>query len=492
MANISALNVINEGLPKINSTNSFSSMDVKGNSVDFLLDLIQSLDGYDELKKNIVDLLTKKLPEIESDIKKHLKVELKEYVSCGINPLVPAWFRSTGAGVNIKLSDIDFFEITKIDPKSPYGFLIYSDYQSGLNSTDFNTFLYSNIEQNKSDFTPNGGTSSPWGSSTIGSDVIDLKFSPVGTPDIGNNVIKVTTNSNFDNKTLIEFNNSFIDSISFFGSPNYFDGTKILNSIIDNLFGTMSSQLGKTIKQLKKEAEINKVLECILNSDENDVIDDNYFTFNNAQLADMEVNVNNRKNGIKILKTCGDMVANIPISLLVDTHNSFTAATSNQNSTISVDEAKVQSISESIDKLAIAQALKAAIVDLSTAAFNFIIDLVKQFTISIINIILTPRLMTLFAVNYKILYGSLSTYDGPIDFMKKNKNLIISISKLILEQIVKMLLILALKRIAKKLAKKYSEDTVEQNKNYIVQIGSLLGVSPKIIKEIQNLDYTDA
>ena len=78
MANISALNVINEGLPKINSTNSFSSMDVKGNSVDFLLDLIQSLDGYDELKKNIVDLLTKKLPEIESDIKKHLKVELKE------------------------------------------------------------------------------------------------------------------------------------------------------------------------------------------------------------------------------------------------------------------------------------------------------------------------------------------------------------------------------------------------------------------------------
>ena len=100
--------------------------------------------------------------------------------------------------------------------------------------------------------------------------------------------------------------------------------------------------------------------------------------------------------------------------------------------------------------------------------------------------------MTLFAVNYKILYGSLSTYDGPIDFMKKNKNLIISISKLILEQIVKMLLILALKRIAKKLAKKYSEDTVEQNKNYIVQISSLLGVSPKIIKEIQNLDYTDA
>ena len=37
-------------------------------------------------------------------------------------------------------------------------FLIYDDSQSGASSTDFNTVLYSNIEQNKDDFTVNGGT----------------------------------------------------------------------------------------------------------------------------------------------------------------------------------------------------------------------------------------------------------------------------------------------------------------------------------------------
>ena len=73
--------------------------------------------------------------------------------------------------------------------------------------------------------------------------------------------------------------------------------------------------------------------------------------------------------------------------------------------------------------------------------------------------------------------------------MKKNKQLIIGISKIILEQITKMLLKLALKYIAKKLAKKYSQDKIEQGKNYVAQILSLIGVSPEIIRQIQNLNY---
>jgi hypothetical protein len=83
-------------------------------------------------------------------------------------------------------------------------------------------------------------------------------------------------------------------------------------------------------------------------------------------------------------------------------------------------------------------------------------------------------------------------YDGPIDFIKKNKNLIISISKVILEIVIKMLLTLALKYISKKLAKKFSDDAIEQNKNYITQIRSLVGVSPDIIKQIQDLNYIGA
>ena len=499
MGNIAALNAITEGLPKFKTTNSFSSMNNSGNSTDFLLDLIKSLIGYEELKENVIDVLTRKLPEIESDIKKNLKLQLKEYTSCGVNPSIPAWLRSTGAGVNLKLSDIDFFQITKTDPKSSFGFLIYNDYQSGLNSTDFNTFLYSNIEQNKSNFTPNGGTASPWGSSTMGTNIIDVKFSPVGTPTTSilgattnNNIVKITTNSNFDNKTLAEFNESFVDSIYLFGDPNNYDGTKILNTIIDNLFGTMSVEIGKTPRQLKKEAEINEVLNCIINSDENDVIDDNYFKFDNQQLNKIETEVNNRKLGIKVLETCGDLIANIPISELVNSNNLFTAATANQIGVLSQGEAQVQAISKAIDNISAAQASNASAIDIPTVKYNFILDLIKNMAQSIINIILSPRLVTLFAVNFKILYGQASMYDGPIDFMKKNKNLIIGISKVILEIVIKMLITLALKYISKKIAKKFEGDEIEKNKNYVIQILSLVGVSPEIIKQIQGLNYIGA
>lgn len=490
MGNIAALNVITEGLPKFKPTNSFSSMNNSTNSTDFLLDLVQSLAGYDELKSNIVDIFSRKLPEIESEIKKTLKEILKAYVSCGVNPSVPTWLKSTGPGVTLKLSDIDFFEITKLDPKSPFGFLFYDDTQSGLNSTDFNTFLYANIEQNKGDFTPDGGTSSAWGLSTSNSNILDLKFSPVSTTK--NNIVKINTNSDYDNKTLTEFNNDFIDSISLFGNQNNVDGSKILNGIIDNLFGTVAKTINKTKKQLKKEAEINECLECILNSDENDVIDDNYFTFDNAQLTKIEIQVSNRKNGIRILETCGDLPADIPMATLMDVNMSLSASTIVTTGTTSLEESKSKAMGDAIDKLADAQASNANTINIPTVKLNFILELIKTFMKAIINIILSPKLMVLFAVNFKIMYGQLSEYENGIDFMKKNKNLITSIAKTVLEQNIKMLLTLALKHISIKLSKKYSDDTIEQSKNYISQVLTLVGVPTEIIRQIQGLDYVGA
>ena len=66
MGNVAALNVITEGLPKFKPLDSFSSINNSTNATDFLMDLIQSLIGYEDLKSNIVDMLTRKLPEIET------------------------------------------------------------------------------------------------------------------------------------------------------------------------------------------------------------------------------------------------------------------------------------------------------------------------------------------------------------------------------------------------------------------------------------------
>jgi hypothetical protein len=372
----------------------------------------------------------------------------------------------------------------KTDPNSDFGFLIFEDVLSGLNSTDFNTFLYSNIDLNKDVYTPNGGSPSPWGLSTTGTDIIDIRFSPVGTTI--NNVVKINTNVNYDNKSLTDFNNDFIDSITLFGSPNNINGSKILNGIIDNLFGTVSSNIGKTKKQLKKEAEINEVLECILNSDENDVIDDSYFEFDNAQLTRIDVEVNNKRNGIRILETCGNLPTEVPIDVLMDANKGLTASTITTGTT-SPQEERVKAMTKAIDSIADAQSSGASTIDVPTVKLNFLLDLIKNFMKSIINIIISPKLMTLFSLNFKILYGATSEYDGPIDFMKKNKNLITSIAKTVLEPIITMLISMVLKRLTAMIAKKLSGDKIEQAKNYVAQLLSMLGVPQEIIRQIQGL-----
>lgn len=485
MANISSLNVLTETLPKLKKTNSFSSINNSGNGTDFLIDLVRSLIGYNDLKRNIVDVITRKLPQIELEIKKSLKKDLKDLISCGINPGIPVWFRSNGSGVTIKLSDLDFFDITKLDPKSPAGFLIYGDEQSGVNSTDFNTFLYSNIESNRDSYTSNSGAYNAWGNSTLGEDIIDIRFSPVGTTE--NNIVNFKTNPNFDNKSLAELNNKFIDSINLFGSPNSINSGRILSAIIDNIFGTVSINIGKTKKQLKKEAEINEVLKCILNADESDVIDDSFFSFSNEQISLIEEQVKNKAKGIGILETCGTLPTTIPLELLLEVNEDIINSDDIDPSTISPQEAEVNAIDNAIDKISDAQTTDSPSVDIPTIKVNFLLDLIKRFMQSIINIILSPKLITVYTINHQLVYGQGTTFDGPIDFMKKNKTLITNISKVVLEVIIRMLLGLALKYIARKVSEKIAGDNIEKAKNYVAQILSLLGISPDIIRQIQGL-----
>ena len=483
MGKIATLNVLTETLPKLRVTNSFSSINNSGNATDFLIDLVRSLIGYGELRRNIVDIITRKLPQIELEIKNSLKSDLKNLISCNINPTIPTWFRSGGPGININLSNLDFFDITKINPNSPTGSLFYSDTQTNLFSTDFNTFLYSNIELNRASYTTNGGQYSTWGSSTFGEDILDVRFSPIGLNE--NNVVNFKCNQNFDNKTLNEFNNHLIDSINLFGSPNTINSSKVFSSIIENMFGTVSFNLGKSKEQIKKEVEIEEVLKSILNNDD-DVIDDSFFTFTNEQISFINETVKNKSKGVNILETCGKLSESIPLEVLIDINNNISNSI-NQSNNLSAEENEVNAVNNAIDTIANIQANSVLDVDKPTIRVNFLLDLVKRLVQSIINIILSPKLITIYAVNHQLVYGQGTTFNGAIDFMRKNKTLIKNISKSVLEFILRMLTALALKYITQKVSQKIVGDNIERNKNYVAQILSLLGIPSENVRQIREL-----
>ena len=140
---IAALNAL---LPKKKKNDSLDSVNNERNIMKFLADILVVLGELQALKTIAVDVITFQIPRLEQEIKEGLKTTLKESCGCDINPSIPSFFKSTGAGIKINVKDLDFFDIMKIDPNSVDGGLIYTDVNTGVNSKDFNTYLNFTIQ----------------------------------------------------------------------------------------------------------------------------------------------------------------------------------------------------------------------------------------------------------------------------------------------------------------------------------------------------------
>lgn len=475
---LAAINTLSS-LPKFGKSSSFSSINNSTNSTDFLIDLLSALAGGKAIKDYVVDTITHKLPDIEQKVKDGLKSELKKLVSCDINPGIPTWFQHGGAGIELKVTDIDFYDLMKTDPQSTEGSFMYTDVTSGVNSTDFNTYLYSTIQAGLS--VP--GTATNWKIPSSGVDILQTTFTPNGT--INNNVVKYTTSPGYANKKLSDFNNDYIDSLSLFGNPhtpNSPDSSKMVTLIIEDLFGSISSSPGvnKSKKQIQKELEIQEVLTCILESEDSNITD-NFFTFDNPTLARIDRESNNRRNGIRELETCG----NLQVQLTTDSVSAATATI--VTATTKADE--TTAVTTALDDLAQTQAgFSPNNTDKITIESNFFIEIIKKFQRIIMTSILTPEFVTVFAINQQIVYGNNAvTYDGPIEFMKKNRVLVKSIGDVVKEIILGLLLALALKLLTDKLKEKAIGDQIEKGKSYVSRLLSYTGVPPSVIAQIRGI-----
>lgn len=471
--NIAAARTLTENMPKLKLNYSFPSINNKKQTITFLTDLIKSLIGFSALIKSVVDFLTNSLDKIETEIKTTLKFEIKSIVSCGIDPSIPAFLKSTGSGIIIEVKKIDFFDIFKEDPTSIGGKLLYNDVTSPLsNSSDFNTFLYNAIQ--------NPGIAQTW------KGILTITFNDIlaGQP---NNTFTIKATTAYNSKKLTDLNNDFIDTLSLFKFPTIASPTTptlnpnvIINKIIDIIYGTVSSYLNKTLKQLEREDKVNKIVEKIINADNGDDLSDSYFTFDNNEIAEIERNAEDRQKGIKRLNTEEEINTSIQQSTLVNLNNNInTASTTQQKKDVLYDglntmaDENTVNLTNPVDKVSV--------------KLDFIQNIIDALTKSIVNVVLSPKVIMLYLINYKIVYGPAATYDDPSDFIKQNKNLIKKIVKKITGEITKVLIQIALIEIAKLVAKQQEKKQIEKNKNKIAQILSLLGTSQEAIRVIKGL-----
>ena len=124
--------------------------------------------------------------------------------------------------------------------------------------------------------------------------------------------------------------------------------------------------------------------------------------------------------------------------------------------------------------------------DVSPAQLNFIQQIISNLVKAIVNMILSPKVALVFILNYKIVYGPTATFTDAIDFIKKNKNLMNNIMKTIAEELIKILLGVALKEIAVLVEQAIAKKEKEKATLNLTQLETLIGIPTSIIDNLLN------
>ena len=80
----------------------------KNNVMEFITNLAMAITSFEDLKKSLTDIIANQLPKTESVIKNELKKQLKEHVSCSVDPSLPSWLITDGINLNVGKIDFDF------------------------------------------------------------------------------------------------------------------------------------------------------------------------------------------------------------------------------------------------------------------------------------------------------------------------------------------------------------------------------------------------
>ena len=394
---------------------------------------------------------------LERVVKQALMVELKNIVSCGVNPSLPTWIKSTGAGIVIPVNKIDLLDILRTNPNSVGGQFIYSDTSIPLSSTDFNTFLYAVIQ--------NDGTTETWRG------IFDITFNSIGIGGNPNNTLTIKAHPSYDSKTLTDLNNDFVNSLTLFKTEN------ILNQVMDIIYGTVSSTIGKSLKQLEKEDQIYTVVEKMVNNVNTNQLNDSQFTFTNAETLAHQQTASARKSGLAVITTSASVTSSVPASTLTNFNADFALATSSSQ--------KRSTLGAHLDIMANASVANITNpIDVATGKSNFIKQIILSLVKSFVNVILSPKVIFIFLINYLIVYGPTATYDDPIDFIKKNKRLMNAIIIAISEAIVKVLLGIALKEIGTLVAQAIAKKEQEKGALTLAQLESLIGIPSNLVNNL--------
>lgn len=441
---INAIKSLNEAFRKIKSGNSFPSLNSKNDGLAFLLDILKTLVGFEQIKNETINFLTFNVLPIEVTIKTLLKELLKKTFSCSNDAVLPDFLFTDGILIPVK--QIDFFDLFKIDPTSDVGTMLYGSQQE-----DLNHFLYTVIQ----------GNEAYW------KNIVLVKYLPNGIVNgqYFNHVLSVKIHPGYSGKTVNTFINNFVDSITFLELP------LLINRIFDNLFGVISLKMGKSFAQIQAENELDALIEKVVDLPDT-IIDNSYYEFSQANINYLEKMTAQRKRGVTQFITCYDIYSEVDTNDLID-------LTSNLEGVATLSEIKTI-IDNKFEILTTQMVGDIDDTNKSNSILEFYMKFFKGIIKGIMNVFLSPKVMFMFLTYYKIVNVT-SSFKTAKDFFEEHKQFFVDIIRtIILPIIIEFLIKIILKYIKKLIVEENINKNAEKFKYYQLQILSLLGVPDRI------------
>ena len=276
------------------------------NVIRFLLELLLGVFGknIEWIRKNLSKFLAIEVKNFSTNIGLKLDENFKSCFLCKINPTIPDWL--VDDGFSVEINSFDFKDMFKIRPDSPGGQMLYGG------NEDLNRFLHDVIQS--------GGEEKQWVYNNV--PIARFKFIERGanvgydsTNDRGesnnrgkqntdrrNNVINIKLDEKYRGRSIISFVKDYVKS----ATPIFYY-KKAMTSIISNGYGTIPRISNLSIESIRKQVLFDYSLTKMANEgidNEEFEIDNTFFTFTDAELAEMNKQVDEQYNGIMELPSC--------------------------------------------------------------------------------------------------------------------------------------------------------------------------------------------
>jgi hypothetical protein len=377
--NVALLEVLGN-LPKGRSTSSLGSINSKSkNLLPFLLDLL-SVTCKDNTKsvKNksrceatriLTNILIEFFPTLMRILKEGIIKAIKAGLACSLDFTTP----QGNIAIKVKLSEIDFNGLLKINPTNGLGSTFY-----GKNAnTDLNWFLNDLIQ---------GNNTSSW------NNLINFSY------DSNLEELTMSLDSGAQNKNFDQFLTDYLNNTELFTTEQF------LSKVVNGLTGSLDAALKSvSLDSIIAQEKTNAAQKNINNSDpsrEEYQVESNYFTFTNDELFNIEKTANEKYLGVTLLDLgCGLVESRIDPTIFESVFNEIKETPSNKSnlviekSIVTINNNLTNNVSD-VDK-------KVSQVTLNTKMLELIPTVLT-------NIIFEPKIVLLYLMSSKIVNGPLT------------------------------------------------------------------------------------